>query len=450
MNSIYKIFKIFKLLTKVKVAITIIVFIIIVSIAGTVIQQNLEEAKYSLIYGKILGKVIIATGLDDVYHVWWFTLLLILLILSIVLCSYKRLVSNIKNLFFSDLNTKIEDFDYKITVKKPFKKSDDFLRFFRKKHFMIHSKKAKNRIIFKLQKNVLSVLGSHITHLSIIIILIGSTIGAIWGYRYNLKLVKGHPINIPKTDIQFRLDKFTVEFDKETGMPQLYRSDISIIDKQLNIVKKTIEVNKPLHFNGIQFSQSSYGMHGMEYAVISVSNTGLKKKIGEYKVKKGGGVTVAGSVRVKVDKYVPDFRIDQQKRVFSASEEPKNPALKITLMQEGNSESYWSFLNFPSMLIHKVKTKYFVKFLKLEPNYYSILYVVKDPGLETVLAGFVLLSLGVFFLFFFNYYGAIVIVEKKGNSQIILKIKGICRKNESYMRVKLESLVKEIKKNQIS
>ena len=448
MNAIKRRFTAIQFLAKVKTAVVIILIIIISSIAGTVIRQNLAENDYIKIYGKFLGNFILATDLNNVYHSWWFTSLLVLLILSISLCSYRKLINNFKNIFFPNLDSKIISYDHKLTVKGPVSKVFEGLSgLFRRNHFKINYKRAQNSIILQFQKNILNALGSNITHLSIIIILIGASIGAIFGYKYNAKIFIRQAVKIPRTDISFRLDKFTVDFYKDSNRPKLYRSDISVIDKDGNITKKVIEVNKPLHIRGIQFSQSSYGTHGMNRAFISVEDTKLKKKIGEYKVNVRDVIKLPNSMKLRVDDYLPDFRIGEGKKAFTVSDEPKNPALKITLTGKGSSKSFWTFLNFPMMSIHKKKSRYRIKFLSLDPTYYSVLMAVRDPGLEIVLAGFILITIGIFSIFFLNYYGGIIVLEKYKGSGTVIKIKGIYRKNEKYMKEKLEKLVKEIKNN---
>ncbi len=282
MNAIKRRFTAIQFLAKVKTAVVIILIIIISSIAGTVIRQNLAENDYIKIYGKFLGNFILATDLNNVYHSWWFTSLLVLLILSISLCSYRKLINNFKNIFFPNLDSKIISYDHKLTVKGPVSKVFEGLSgLFRRNQFKITYKRAQNSIILQFQKNILNALGSNITQLSIIIILIGASIGAIFGYKYNAKIFIRQAVKIPRTDISFRLDKFTVDFYKDSNRPKLYRSDISVIDKDGNITKKVIEVNKPLNHRGIHFYQSSYGTHGMNRAFINVEDTKLKKKIEE-------------------------------------------------------------------------------------------------------------------------------------------------------------------------
>ncbi len=451
-NIIKNIVKLDKLLMKVKTAVVLILIIILASIAGTVILQNRHVHEYSELYGKFFGKLILITGLNDVYHSWWFVILLVLLTMSIILCSYKRAVRDVKNIFFPDLGLKTAGFDHKFKVKDPgFKSFEKLLRFFKKNHFKINYKNTQSKTVFQLQKNILNALGSDIIHLSIIIILIGSffTFSPAFGDKYNLKILKGQTVKVPKTDIQFRLDNFTVEFyeksGRPTGRPKLFRSDISIIDKNGETNKRSIEVNKPLTVKGIQFSQNSYGFHGFETVFIGVKDNKLKKNIGAYKVKMGDIIELPNSYKLRVDDYIPDFRISEDKKIFSFSKEPDNPALKITIFKKGSSETFWTFLKFPMMSASHKKARFGVKFMKLTPNYYTVLMAVKDPGLEIVLIGFILLSIGVFAIFLINYNKYIVVVEKSGKSNAIIKINGICKRKDNNFKEKFEKLIKEIK-----
>lgn len=108
--KLLKIRRYFSLLTDLKFAITLLVFISVSSSIGSIIEQeetvNFYKEKYpqaSPIYGFIDYSFIISLGLDHVYRTWWFLFLLILLSFCLISCTVTRqfpLLLNSKEYFF--------------------------------------------------------------------------------------------------------------------------------------------------------------------------------------------------------------------------------------------------------------------------------------------------------------------------------------------------------------
>jgi len=74
-----------------KLTIFLLIVLAITSIAGTVIQQQASAQEYISEYGESGYRIIKALMLNDMYHSWWFLILLGLLIVNIVVCSLDRL-----------------------------------------------------------------------------------------------------------------------------------------------------------------------------------------------------------------------------------------------------------------------------------------------------------------------------------------------------------------------
>jgi cytochrome c biogenesis protein len=435
-----------KFFSNVKVAIVIILLIVVFSILGTVILQNQDPAKYEELYGPILSKIILITSLNDVYHAGYFLLLLIALIVSIILCSYRRLINDYKRVFTPDLDKKINKFDKRIKLKLPYNQAFPVLiKFFKKKGFKVNSKKSSSKINVLLQKNLINAFGSHLTHISILITLIGSSIGAIFGFEYYLKVLKDQTIQIPNTSVQMRLDKFAVEYHPNSNMVSKYRSDVSLIDQDNQITKTFVEVNKPLNVEGIQFSQNSYGAHGFDHADFEITDQKTGKKLGTKHLKLGDELKLPDSYLLKVEEYVPDLRIGGDNKVFSASQEANNPAIRFSVTRKGKSEDFWTFKNYPKMGSHK-KTRFAVVFKELIPGYYSVLQAKSDPGIEIVLAGFILMTIGVFAIYIINYYRISMVITKGTGNSTQIDIKGSSRRNKEELKTKIDQLILNLKK----
>ncbi|MEO0970761.1 MAG: cytochrome c biogenesis protein ResB, partial [Cyanobacteria bacterium J06639_18] len=91
------------ILTNLRLAIFMLLFIALFSISGTVIEQgeSLEFYKTNYpsqpaLFGFLTWKVILTLGLDHVYSTWWFLALLILFGTSITACSFTRQLPALK------------------------------------------------------------------------------------------------------------------------------------------------------------------------------------------------------------------------------------------------------------------------------------------------------------------------------------------------------------------
>ena len=108
--NLLRVKKSLRVFTDLKFAIVILMTIAIASSLGSFIEQdeNLEfyQENYPLnkpIYGFITWKTIILLGLDHVYINWWFLILLLILGICLISCTFTRqlpLFINSKDYFF--------------------------------------------------------------------------------------------------------------------------------------------------------------------------------------------------------------------------------------------------------------------------------------------------------------------------------------------------------------
>ena len=84
--------KIINLLASVKFAITLLVLIILFCVSGAIIPQGLGSSRYSEKYG-LAGDILFKLKLTDVYHSPWLIILLSLLWFSLLVCAKGRLKS---------------------------------------------------------------------------------------------------------------------------------------------------------------------------------------------------------------------------------------------------------------------------------------------------------------------------------------------------------------------
>ena len=79
--------KIWDFFSSVKLTIVLLLSLAATSIIGTLIPQNENPAAYLKAFGGYLFRLFDILDLFDMYHSWWFQLLLILLTINIIVCS---------------------------------------------------------------------------------------------------------------------------------------------------------------------------------------------------------------------------------------------------------------------------------------------------------------------------------------------------------------------------
>ena len=80
----------FELFRSLKLTISLFILLAILSIIGTLIKQNASSSEYIQRYGIGLYEVLNFFNLFDMYHSWWFSAILLLLVINLIACSYQR------------------------------------------------------------------------------------------------------------------------------------------------------------------------------------------------------------------------------------------------------------------------------------------------------------------------------------------------------------------------
>ncbi|MBT8338989.1 MAG: cytochrome c biogenesis protein ResB, partial [Desulfatitalea sp.] len=88
-----------RFLASVKLTVVLLPCIAGLSVIGTVIPQNAEPQEYIRLFGGFGYRVMLLLDIVDMYASWWFTGLLMLLVVNIIVCSIERLKVSGKIIF---------------------------------------------------------------------------------------------------------------------------------------------------------------------------------------------------------------------------------------------------------------------------------------------------------------------------------------------------------------
>lgn len=249
-----------------------------------------------------------------------------------------------------------------------------------------------NIIICSLNRFKKGKIGYFVTHLSILIILLGGIIGSLAGFKEYLYLAEHEVRQVPQTDFYIKLNKFWLEYYPDLQTIKDYKSKVTILEEGKEILSKTIEVNHPLQYKGIRFYQASYEIDRIKEVILSTEGKDFRVKIGK-KVR-----VPETDLVVNATDFVADFVMDKGK-VFSRSNEFNNPAVLLEIYQNATLKyKEWVFYKFPeSHPSDKKRIKFILK--DFHPSYATGLQIVKDPGVKVVWLGCVLLMIGLIISF---------------------------------------------------
>lgn len=326
------------ILSSLRLTIPLLILVAALSVIGTVIPQNAPEQEYLRRFSKETYYILKGFGLLNMYHSWWFIGVLILLAINLIACSLKRLPG---------------------VWRQVRKTRSNYAR-----------------------------LGTYLTHLSVLLILVGGLIGAAWGFKGYVEIregemVEGFVLNSPQEVVrplgfQVRCDAFRVDFYPD-GSPREFLSTLSFLDKGRVVIDHApLRVNHPLSYRGLSFYQSSYGISAS--AVIEVKRKGAAQTM---RLSEGEVKAIPGTdAELGLMQY--EERIHGQ----------EGGILLVLFAPNSAPEGFWLFTGQQAKQGGARKGAFTVTLKALEKRNYTGIQVNHDPGLPIVWAGCALLVIG--------------------------------------------------------
>lgn len=269
--------KIFKTLANLRFAIIILLIIAIISILGTVIEQDQNIEVYKLNYpltNKLFGflswNIIIKLGLDHLYKTYWFIALILTFGSSLLTCTVLQQVPAFKIARRCQFFRTVKQFR-QLKIYKTLKVFNVSRLFFNLKNNKYSIFQQKN-IIYCYQ-GLIGRIAPIIVHFSMIIILLGTMITSFTGFNDQEIVPKTetfHIQNIFSTgnltkfpDISARVNDFWIIYKDQNVISQFY-SNLSIVNSNGEESDyKTIFVNSPIRYSGIDFYQTNWNLTGL-------------------------------------------------------------------------------------------------------------------------------------------------------------------------------------------
>ena len=291
---------VFKSIADLRFAIFILLMIAALSVIGTVIEQDQSIETYKLnypltnrVFGFLSWDIILQFGFDHIYKTWWFISCIITFGLSLLACTILQQFPSLK------VSRRCQFF----RIPKQFQRLKVSTKLQNSKFHKLIFKMKKTQYSVFHQKNIIYAykglvgrIAPIIVHFSMILILIGTLVGAITGFKaqeiipktetFHIQniLSNGQFTSIPK--ISTRVNDFWITYSNQNSVVQFY-SDISILNSDGNELNhKTIFVNSPIEYKGINYYQTDWNLVGLriqnqnleilQYPLINLLNSKAK------------------------------------------------------------------------------------------------------------------------------------------------------------------------------
>ncbi len=311
-------------------AVSMLVFLGIASVIGTILKQNEPYENYIIKFGQFWFSFFEKIGLYDVYHNVWFLIILLFLLISTTLCITKNTPVILKDflLFKDSLEEKsLLSFAHHLVLQNKKKVNlSQVIHYLKQANFKVKEKSKKNGdILIIAKKGDYQRLGYIFTHVGVVVIALGGLLDGnlifkaqeLLGYkkietldipaskvqdvsrlsvantsfRANMTLAEGSSDNVAFVrmkdgylvqDLPFKITLKDFRINHySTGMPKSFESDLVISDPELSQdITKTISVNHPFTYKGIAIYQSDFQDGGTKLDIklwnLLSSNTSQK------------------------------------------------------------------------------------------------------------------------------------------------------------------------------
>jgi cytochrome c biogenesis protein len=413
------------------------------SIIGTVIQQNEDPAVYVREYGASAAKLFHILGITDMYNAWWFIALLILFSINLIVCSLNRFPDTWRLVVMDNLDIAPERLGR-------MRSRASFISGLAANELVAHLEQGlaaagwkprkgnqEGRVLFAAQKGSWTRLGVYMVHLSILVIFVGAIIGSFFGYKASLMLpMKGtsdtvyvRGSNMPKKlGFTIRCDDFDISY-YDNGAPKEYRSQITILEDDKEMLKHALIVNDPLDYKGLTFYQSSY--QGFDEFLITLKNrTTQEERIFRVPPQRKIIWPQAGITFGIVNYQPPDRWGDY--------------GLKIWFSDGKGAPAQFLLDGSKPVVIERAETSYLISSKQF---FATGLQIARDPGVWYVYIGCIMMLLGLTMAFFLSHKRIWVLVTSDGDRSSLL-VAGASNKNKVGFEKDFDALVAKLKQNE--
>jgi len=450
--------RVWQTLGAIKTGVILLIATVIVSALGTVILQRpaTDPDEMQRAYSPQMLRLLEAMDLTDVFHAWWFVVLLTLVSLSIVAASIQRFPNSWR--FFSrPYKSPDETFRKALAVQAQVTIPDEEAGLAAGERALQKAGLKPERIVreksFSLfgERNRISEMAVYIVHASLLLIFLGGIVDALYGWRGFVTLTRGQESSQVQQNGTNRILPFAIRCDGAgqenyaDGTPKRWWSKLAVIEDGRVIQRKEIVVNDPLVYRGIRFYQASYGGTGkidkLLLTATPASGQGLSKDIA---LGMNETLPLDADTTIRLAEFIPDYVV-RDGQIYARSNDLENPAahLIVASLKTGKSVNVW----LPPIpgFEENGASPYRFEGKDVQMAYYTGLEVSHEPGQWAVWAGVLLMGFGLFLVFYIVHTRLWVVPAHDARGGLTLWVGGTANRNKEAFEQRFQRLVQDIK-----
>ena len=311
----------------------------VLTLIGVVVDQGKDSSAYFTAYAAPIARAILRLQFDNVYHSPWYLAIIGLILLSLAVCTFKRVIpARLPPLH----PVKVD----KIPLHARFDVDGDAAAIRDKiaASFAQRGWQVRDRIFGGVEwtfadKHNWARRGVLIAHLGFVIIAAGTTLYWARGFSGESAVLEGQTAEIPETHALIRLDGFRYKIQPimtKSGMvyqPIDYVSRVTVTGKDATPRRYVVRVNHPIDVDGTLYYQSSYGF-AMHFVLTHDGKpaAGIPGRA----LFEGDSFQIPGTQRsVTYERFVPT--VDKQSGMPSADPRVNAPGVILSVAQNGVS-----------------------------------------------------------------------------------------------------------------
>jgi cytochrome c biogenesis protein len=283
--------------------------------------------------------LILRLNIDNIYHTPYYVGIIGLILLSLAVCTFKRVIpARLPPLH----PVKIDKIPLNATLTVRGDRADvrgRLERFFRSRGWQVRNREFGGTEWTFADKHNWARRGVLVAHVGFVIIAAGTTVYWARGFDGQSPIVTGQTIDVPHSQSTIRLDSFGYKVQPiltKSGMvyqPIDYVSHVTVVGKDGIPRHETVRVNHPIDIGGTLFYQSSYG-----FALrFDVTHDGVRvPSLSDKVYLTGDAMQLPGTQRsVQFAQFVPT--VDRQTGQPSPDPRVNDPAVALDVSDAGSS-----------------------------------------------------------------------------------------------------------------
>ena len=476
------------------------VLVVLSMIGMLIVQQNVQgfDAYYvsltpseKMVFGQL--------GFFDIYHSWYFNVLLLLLSLNIVLASIDRFPTAWKYVVEPKVTATrdwLSNQKSSTTITSSFSDETETVNRIRKV-FARHGYKSqatqaqtmeygvdesgrkdfsvintKNTTIVFGQAGRFNRLGAYIVHVFLLTLFLGHFVALQTGFDADVRMIPGAvtdeiqliqfdldkkekfnvklPFTMECTDIQQRLIDENGSIDVNNTLD--WRTELKIDDPDYGQIIADVSLNKPFSYRGYRFFQAQTIPVG-HGRIINLELTPAKGgEVVRASVKRNGSTELPDGTRIEYSEFMPDFTFGADGSPDTRSGEYNNPVAILNVTPPGGERTrVFAFAqkladNAP---VGAAKAGYKWRLTEFEKTPFAHVLSIKYDPFDAAFVAWYIGGFGLVgalaYVFFFSHRRLWAHLEKDDDGNLKILIAADANRNEIALKDKFNKIVDDLK-----